>query len=100
MKNLDKRVFSLEKSYGSTCKYSHLSDDELETLVREKAEALGYRPANEGEVVEVPEIDRMLLNTDVTKLSNEQLNEIVEYKLAVEGYLPDENIREEVLQCL
>ena len=99
MKNLDKRLLNLEKFYGSTSKFSHLSDDELEKLFREKTEDFGYRPAKEGEVVEVPEIDRSLLCADVTKLNDEQLKEIVEYKLAREGYVPDEN-REENYQCL
>ena len=98
MNNLDKRLHTLEKSYGSTSEFSHLSDDELEKLVREKSEAFGYRLAKEGEIVEVPEIDSSLLCAEVTKLNDEQLKEIVRYKLAKEGYLPDEN-REEILQC-
>ena len=99
MKNLVKRIHILEKSFGSTSKFSHLSDEELKELIRKKSEAFGYRLAKEGEVVEVPEIDRSLLRAEVTKLNDEQLKEIVRYKLAREGYLPDEN-REENFLCL
>ncbi len=100
MKDINKRIQNLEKLYGSSgAEFSHLSDDELEKLIREKSEALGYRLAKEGEVVEVPEIERSLLCAEVTKLNDEQLKEIVEYKLAREGYVPDEN-REENYQCL
>ena len=49
--------------------------------------------------MEVPKIDPSLLWAEVTKLNDEQLEEVVKYKLAREGYVPDEN-REENYQCL
>ena len=99
MRHLDKRIHILEKSFGSTSKFSHLSDDEFEKLIREKTEAFGYRLAKEGEIVEVPEIDRSLLRAEVTKLTDEQLGEVIKCKLAKMGYVLNEN-REEILQCL
>lgn len=100
MKGIYKRIQNLEKLYGSSeSEFSHLSDEELKELIRKKSEAFGYRLAKEGEVVEVPEIDRSLLRAEVTKLNDEQLKEIVKYRLAEDGYVPDEN-REENYQCL
>ena len=89
MKDIDKRVRELEKSYGSSGNdFPQMSDEGLEDFIREQSEALGYRLAKPGEVVKVPEMDHSLLRVEVTDLNDEQLDDVVKYGLAEDGYVP------------
>lgn len=89
MRTIDKHIQALEKSFDSNqSEFSHLSDEELEEFIIAESEAFGYRPAKPGEVVEVPEIDRNLLLAEVTSLTDEELDEVVKYGLAEDGYIP------------
>jgi hypothetical protein len=93
MKILDKRLLNLEKSFDAyESDLSHLSDDELDELISEESEALGYRLAKPGEVVEIPEIDRSLFQIEPSAMTDEQLNQFINYGRAKDGYVPIEGI--------
>lgn len=92
MRNLDKRIHTLEKSFDTyDSALSHLSDEELRERAAKLLFKLGYRVAEEGEIPEA-DINKEKFASPVPGIENFNREEL-DAHMRLGGIVPNENFR-------